>query len=408
MRPAPGATSTATTRKGSRQPETRRETASRWGMFRRAGVEEVGAVAGADPERGTRGIADLGEEDGVAFGVLAAVPGDFLGGELGDFLNDAVVEGVAWGVEGDLAEGFAFAGEPGVAALAHGAGDDEVHGQKDGGAAGGKDEGAAQGQAPGGGAIEGAAESGEHELVAEKIADAANGADERVLGFAVDFVAQAMDVDVDDVGGGVDAHLPDVIEDHGAGDDAAGVAAEVFEESEFLLGELELDAGAAGFAADEVDFEIGDAEAGGFRLAGGAAAEQSAKTSLEFGDGEGLGHVVVAAAFEAEDALVDGAARGEDEDGRGDSLGAEALDQLQAVDVGEGEVDDERVVDAFEGEPLGFAAVGASVDAKAGFGERAGEKLANGGVIFDDEQPHGYSERNGAVRGAVWVFARAR
>jgi hypothetical protein len=58
-------------------------------------------------------LSGLGEEDGVALDFLAAaVPGDFLGGELGDFLNDAVVEGVAGGVEGDLAEGLAFASEP--------------------------------------------------------------------------------------------------------------------------------------------------------------------------------------------------------------------------------------------------------------------------------------------------------
>jgi hypothetical protein len=67
-----------------------------------------------------------------------------------------------------------------------------------------------------------------------------------VLGFAVDFIAEAMDVDIDNVGGGVDAHLPDVVEDHGARDDAADVAAEVFEEGEFLLGELELDAWSGG------------------------------------------------------------------------------------------------------------------------------------------------------------------
>jgi hypothetical protein len=210
-----------------------------------------------------------------------------------------------------------------------------------------------------------------------------------VLGFAVDFIAEAMDVDIDDVGGGVDAHLPDVVEDHGAGDDTADIAAKVFEEGEFLLGELELDAGAAGFAADEIDFEVGDAEAGGFRLARGAAAEQSAEAGLELGYGEGLGHVIVATAFEAEDALIDGAARGEDEDRGADTLRAEALDQLEAVDVGEGEVDDHSVVDAFEGEAFGFGSVGAGVDAKAGFGEGPGKKLTNGGVIFDDEQPHG-------------------
>ncbi len=129
--------------------------------------EEGGAVPWPDPQRGIGVVANLGEEDGVAAGVLTVVPGKLLGGELGDFFNDAVVESVARCAEGNLAEGFAFPGEPGVAAFANRARDDEVHGEKDGGAAGGEDEGGAQGQAPGCSAIEGASKSGEHGLFAE-------------------------------------------------------------------------------------------------------------------------------------------------------------------------------------------------------------------------------------------------
>ena len=99
--------------------------------------------------------------------MLAVVPGKLLGGELGDFFNDAVVEGVARCAEGNLAEGFAFAGKPRIAALTHGARNDEVHGEKDGGAARGEDEGGAQGQAPCCGAIEGTSKSGNHALFAE-------------------------------------------------------------------------------------------------------------------------------------------------------------------------------------------------------------------------------------------------
>jgi D-alanyl-D-alanine carboxypeptidase/D-alanyl-D-alanine-endopeptidase (penicillin-binding protein 4) len=216
-----------------------------------------------------------------------------------------------------------------------------------------------------------------------------------------------VDVDVDYVSGGVNAHLPDMIEDHGASDDAAGITAEVFEESELLLGELKLDAGAARFAANEVDFEVGDAEAGRFRLSGGTAAEQGAQTCLEFGNGEGFGHVVVAAAFEAEDSLIDGAAGGEDKNRRRNALRAKTLDQIEAIAIGEAEIDDEGVVDTFEGEPLGFAALGAGIDAEARLGEGAGKKITNGVVVLNDQQPHGYSVGNDTAS-AVRVFARAR
>ncbi len=97
-------------------------------------------------------------------------------------------------------------------------------------------------EAPGGGAIKGGADAAKHglRLIPQKIADSADGADEGPVGFAIHFIAQAVDVHIHNIRGGVDAHLPDVVEDHGAGDDAAGVAAEVFEQGELLLGELEL------------------------------------------------------------------------------------------------------------------------------------------------------------------------
>jgi hypothetical protein len=182
-----------------------------------------------------------------------------------------------------------------------------------------------------------------------------------------------------------------MVEDHGASDDAAGVAAEVFEEGEFLLGELELDAGATSLAADEIDFKIGDAQARGLRLVRSAAAEQGAEASLEFCHGEGFGHVVVAATLESKDALVHRTARGQDQDRRGDALGTETLDQVEAVSVREIEIDNQSVVDAFEGQAFGLTALGARVNAEAGFGKGPGKEIANGVVIFNDKQPHEYS-----------------
>ena len=63
----------------------------------------------------------------------------------------------------------------------------------------------------------------------QNISDPADGVDERMSGVVVNFAAKTIDMDVDNVGSGIDAHLPHVVEYHAAGDDAPGVPAEVFQ-----------------------------------------------------------------------------------------------------------------------------------------------------------------------------------
>ena len=49
----------------------------------------------------------------------------------------------------------------------------------------------------------------------------------------VDLGAQARDMDVDDIGLRVEVIVPDILEQHGAGHDMAGIAHEIFEQLEF-------------------------------------------------------------------------------------------------------------------------------------------------------------------------------
>ncbi len=224
-------------------------------------------------------------------------------------------------------------------------------------------------------------------LILENIAHTPHGSYQRTVGVAVDLVAQPVYVDVHDVGGGVEAHLPDVVEDHAAGDDAAGIAAEVLEEGKLLLGELQFGAAAVGFAPDEIELEVCDAKAGGFRLVRRAAPEKRTQAGNDFCDSEGLGEVVIASALEAKNALVDGTARGEDEHGCTDSLGTQAMDQVKAIHVGQREVDDHRVVHAFDRLTLRFAAGRTRVDPEPSLGEGAGKKFTNCPIVLDYKQP---------------------
>src|SRR3569623_3722867 len=61
----------------------------------------------------------------------------------------------------------------------------------------------------------------------ETISDAADGVDQRIGLGIVDLAADAADIDVDDVGGGVEMQVPDVLEQHRARDDPALVAHEI-------------------------------------------------------------------------------------------------------------------------------------------------------------------------------------
>jgi hypothetical protein len=219
--------------------------------------------------------------------------------------------------------------------------------------------------------------------VFEDIANSAQSADEGLLAVAVDLAAQPVDVDVYDVGVGLNAHAPDILEDHGAGDDAAGVAAKVLEEDELLGSELEELAGARSFAAEEVELKIKNMEAGCLPRGGRVAAEKIAQAGEEFSKREGLGEVVIAALFQAADAIVDGAASREDEDGSAHADLAKTKDEVNAVHVRKAEIDDEDVIGIAGGEAFGGAGVRRNIHAVACLRKGLAEKGLDVALILN-------------------------
>ncbi|MCY1529793.1 hypothetical protein D9M68_649580 [compost metagenome] len=81
--------------------------------------------------------------------------------------------------------------------------------------------------------------------------------------------------------------------------------------------------------------------AAGARRAVGVArtAHQRAQTRLQFVEIKRLGQVVVGAGVQADDAVAHGAARGEDDDRRGQAGGARVAQHLQAVAPGQAQVE---------------------------------------------------------------------
>jgi hypothetical protein len=70
-----------------------------------------------------------------------------------------------------------------------------------------------------------------------------------------------------------------------------------------------------------------------------AAAQERVDARQQLAERERLGEVVVGAGVEAGDAILDAAARGEDQDQRRVAGGAQAAQQLAAVLVGKAEVE---------------------------------------------------------------------
>ena len=73
--------------------------------------------------------------------------------------------------------------------------------------------------------------------VIEDIPHASQGSNQWLLPAAIDFAAQTIDMDIDNVRVGLNPHAPDLIENHRAGDDPARIAAKILEQNKLLWGE---------------------------------------------------------------------------------------------------------------------------------------------------------------------------
>jgi len=154
--------------------------------------------------------------------------------------------------------------------------------------------------------------------------------------------------------------VPDVRVDFGAGDDAAGVTHEMFEEGVLLGREADLARAAAGRMAAGIDDEVRDGELARKDVA--APPDECAKAREQLAEVEGFGEVVVGAGVQAGDPVLDGVARREHEDGRVDAFVSDLSADLEAIHFGEDDVEDDGVVVVDGREEESFRPVGGVVD----------------------------------------------
>ena len=176
-------------------------------------------------------------------------------------------------------------------------------------------------------------------------------------------------------------------EDRGLGDDAAGVAQQVFEQRELPRAELDRLRAALDLAGQEIERQVAGRQTRRFRGAG-RAPDERLHAGEQLGEGERLGQVVVAAGLEAADAIVDGAPGAEDQHRHADAPGAQRVDQRQPVHARQLDVDDRRVVGLSQRLLEARLPVGRPIDREPRFPEPLLDKPRNRLVVLDQEHAH--------------------
>ena len=224
-------------------------------------------------------------------------------------------------------------------------------------------------------------------MTEEAVADATDGLDQGLIRVVVDLAADALDIDIDEVGARVVMVVPDMFAELGSVEDAARRTHEAGEQGELPRRECDVLGSASNLAGKEIDREVrGRKQAG---VVAGAASEDCVETGDEFVSVEGLRQVVIGTKIQAFDAFVEGSAGGEEEDGNRAAEFADLAKDAEAVAAGEHDVQNQGIERAGGGEGEGVVAVVADVDDKAGGFERLADECGDFPLVFSHEHFHG-------------------
>src|SRR6266850_7816381 len=166
----------------------------------------------------------------------------------------------------------------------------------------------------------------------EAVPDTPNRMDQRIGLLAVDLAAHAPDIDVDDIGRGIEMKIPDVLQQHRPGYDAAFVANQILQQLEFPREKKDRLAAPAGGPRHQVDREIADPQ-DGLLDNGVAASAKRLDPRQQFDERKRLDQIVIAAGPQATHPIVDFSERTDDQNGRGDAVVAQLTHHRDAIDV---------------------------------------------------------------------------
>ncbi len=124
-------------------------------------------------------------------------------------------------------------------------------------------------------------------------------------------------------------------------------------------------------------------------MAGGAA-QQRADPGQDFLEMKRLCHVVVGAGVETLHLVAPAVARGEDQNRHRAPVAAPCLQHRNAVHLRQADVEHDGVIGLAVAEIMPLLAVEGAVDHIAGVAQRRGELAIEIGIVFNDEQAHGW------------------
>ena len=139
------------------------------------------------------------------------------------------------------------------------------------------------------------------------------------------------------------------------------------------------------FAADAIERQVGHLQLLGRGL---AAPQQRPHARQQLDEGERLHQVIVGALFEAFDAVVERAARAQNQDRRAGLAVADLLQHLQAVHIGQHEVENHQVVIGGVDVVERGGAVGRGIHGVSRALEAAAEEVGDALFILDDQDSH--------------------
>src|SRR5258708_34677504 len=166
----------------------------------------------------------------------------------------------------------------------------------------------------------------------ETVPDTANRMDQRIGLLVVDFATHAPDIDVDDIGRGIEMKIPDVPQQHRPGHDAAFVAHQILQKLEFPGKKNNVLASSAGGPRHQADREIADPQDGLFDN-GVTASPERLDARQQFDGRKMLDQIVIAAGTQATHPIVDFSERTDDQDRCGDAVVTQLTHDRDAVDV---------------------------------------------------------------------------
>ena len=121
-------------------------------------------------------------------------------------------------------------------------------------------------------------------------------------------------------------------------------------------------------------------------MGGFGDAHASADAGDQLGEPERLGHVVVGSGIEPLDDVELAALGGEDEDRHARVRRAHAAADLEPVDPGQAEVEQQQVEGLLDAAPGGLGAVGDRLDLVGLAAQRAGQGLADALVVLGEQE----------------------